>query len=236
MASLDPCTFHVSAERRLCLPAEIVLRLDTHAQRTPDATESGGLLFGRLSDNNTCLTLCDLTEPFPGDVCNARDFAREDPGHQATAMRLWQESGGEVACWGDWHTHAEPHPEPSALDLENWRADAKLLGVRFGVTVGTETIGVWEVTRDGDVRQLDARPCLGIEIEPGHYSGCTAAQTGAKDCPTCGPRVTCAYCGESALEGEVKGWRSITCHDATHQTICPECQRNLEGEDRNPIP
>ena len=154
MASLNPCIFHVSAERRLCLPAEIVFRLDAHAQRAPDAAESGGLLFGRLSDNNTCLTLCDLTEPFPGDVRNARGFDREDPGHQATATRLWQESDGEVACWGDWHTHAEPHPEPSALDLESWRADAKSLGDRFAVIVGTETIGVWEVTRDGDVQQL----------------------------------------------------------------------------------
>lgn len=154
MASLNPCIFHVSTERRICLPSEIVFRLDAHAQRAPDAIESGGLLFGRLSDNNTCLTLCDLTEPFPGDVRNARGFGREDPGHQATVTRLWQESGGEVACWGDWHTHAEPHPEPSALDLESWRADAKSLGDRFAVIVGTETIGVWEVTREGDVQQL----------------------------------------------------------------------------------
>lgn len=63
-----------------------------------------------------------------------------------------------------------------------------------------------------------------------------AAQTGAKDCPTCGPRVTCAHCGATALEGEAEGWRSLTCHDATHQMICPECQKGLEGEDRNPIP
>jgi endogenous inhibitor of DNA gyrase (YacG/DUF329 family) len=78
--------------------------------------------------------------------------------------------------------------------------------------------------------------CPGIEIEPGKHSGCTAAQTGAKDCPTCGPRVTCAHCGATALEGEAEGWRSLTCHDATHQMICPECQKGLEGEDRSPNP
>lgn len=42
--------------------------------------------------------------------------------------------------------------------------------------------------------------------------------------------------GATALEGEAEGWRSLTCHDATHQMICPECQKGLEGEDRNPIP
>lgn len=31
-----------------------------------------------------------------------------------------------------------------------------------------------------------ATACKGIEIEPGVYSGCNAAQTGANDCPRCG--------------------------------------------------
>jgi len=29
--------------------------------------------------------------------------------------------------------------------------------------------------------------CKGIEIEPGSFSGCTANETGATDCPVCGP-------------------------------------------------
>lgn len=38
--------------------------------------------------------------------------------------------------------------------------------------------------RDCENRQ---RPkCQGIEIEPGVYSGCTAAETGSTDCPECG--------------------------------------------------
>jgi len=48
--------------------------------------------------------------------------------------------------------------------------------------------------------------------------------------------LTCAHCGATALEGEAEGWRCLTCHDATHQMICPGCLRDLEGEDRNPIP
>ena len=31
-----------------------------------------------------------------------------------------------------------------------------------------------------------AEPCPGIEVSPGVYSGCNAAETGAKDCPECG--------------------------------------------------
>lgn len=92
----------------------------------------------------------------------------------------------------------------------------------------------------------DTHPQVGQPDEDIFYQGYPAKlrfvyseskpQTGAKDCPTCGPRVTCAHCGATALEGEAEGWRSLTCHDATHQMICPECQKGLEGEDRNPIP
>lgn len=232
---LAPLRFQVSEKRQLVIDASCLAKLWAHAQRTPGATEAGGLLLGRLSDENTCLTLCEATGPYPGDVRERFGFAREDPEHQAAVKRHWKDSGGEVACWADWHTHAEPHPEPSALDAESWRADFESLGDHFAVIVGTESIGVWEVTREGNTK-LTAQPCPGIEIEPGKHSGCTAAQTGAKDCPTCGPRVTCAHCGATALEGEAEGWRSLTCHDATHQMVCPECQKGLEGLDRSPNP
>lgn len=38
---------------------------------------------------------------------------------------------------------------------------------------------------DGDV----SGECQGFEIEPGIFSGCTASETGATDCPACGPTV-----------------------------------------------
>jgi len=80
--------------------------------------------------------------------------------------------------------------------------------------------------------------CPGIEVAPGRFSGCTAAQTGAKDCPACGPRLTCANCDETVLEVESgeRGWRSLTCGDGERQVICPECQKGLEGPDRSPNP
>src|SRR3990172_6644462 len=34
-----------------------------------------------------------------------------------------------------------------------------------------------------------AKDCPGIEIEPGVFSGCTAKDTGAVDCPTCRGRT-----------------------------------------------
>lgn len=73
--------------------------------------------------------------------------------------------------------------------------------------------------------------CPGIEVAPGHFSGCTAAQTGAKDCPACGPRLTCPGCGETVLEVESseRGWRSTTaCGDL--EVICPECQKGDVSE------
>lgn len=39
---------------------------------------------------------------------------------------------------------------------------------------------------DGACAPADGEDCAGFEVEPGAYSGCTAAATGATDCPVCG--------------------------------------------------
>lgn len=75
--------------------------------------------------------------------------------------------------------------------------------------------------------------CPGIEVAPGRWSGCNAAQTGAKDCPTCGPRLTCAGCGETVLEVESseRGWRGQTGDGPDGWVVlCPECHANQDPE------
>lgn len=149
--------FRVAPDRELVLGAALLDQLREYTQDGPEATEAGGLLLGRLSDNNHHLTLCQCTTPLPGDVREPRGFERNDPGHRAAVRRAWVASGGEVTCWGTWHTHAEPHPSPSDVDLDSWRADGRDLAADFfHVIVGTEEIGVWEVTRDGRVQKVEA--------------------------------------------------------------------------------
>lgn len=153
----DALRFTVAEDRRLEIASEMVALLRSYAQHGADDREAGGLLLGRLSEGNHLLTIERVTEPLPGDSCTRYTFERDDPGHATTVRKAWAESGGEVACWGTWHTHAEPRPTPSADDLSSWRADGRDLGAEsFHVIVGTEEIRVWEVTRDGRVRRVEA--------------------------------------------------------------------------------
>lgn len=149
--------FAVASDRRLEIAPEVVELLRSYAQHDPEALEAGGLLLGRLSDENSLLTIERVTEPLPGDTCTRRTFERTDPGHGISCQRAWEASGGQVACWGTWHTHAEPHPSPSEVDLESWRADGRDLNVLcFHIVVGTASVGVWEVTQDGHVSKIEA--------------------------------------------------------------------------------
>lgn len=53
-----------------------------------------------------------------------------------------------------------------------------------------------DVTPERSPRGFDAAGrCRGVEIAPSAWSGCNAAETGARDCPTCGD--------PAALAGEV---------------------------------
>lgn len=56
----------------------------------------------------------------------------------------------------------------------------------LGAEMGFNHMSV-QPTGEGD-RFFTAEPvaCKGLEIEPGVHSGCSAADTGATDCPTCG--------------------------------------------------
>lgn len=74
--STEPMHFQVSEKRRLVIGASCLAKLRAHAQRTPEATEAGGLVLGRLSDDNTCLTLCEATGPYLGDAREVRLCAR----------------------------------------------------------------------------------------------------------------------------------------------------------------
>lgn len=50
---------------------------------------------------------------------------------------------------------------------------------------------------DQETAKKPLSPCPGIEIVPGHFSGCTAAETGSDDCPVCTPNGAMALTAES---------------------------------------
>ena len=52
-------------------------------------------------------------------------FFRSASGHQLHMDQLWKESGYRKMYLGEWHTHSEPIPSPSKVDIGGWKSIAK---------------------------------------------------------------------------------------------------------------
>lgn len=90
------------------------------------SAEAGGILMGyRRGDH---LHVVSATVPGPQDLRERNGFVRRDPLHQARATLGWRRSGGRLDYLGEWHTHAQVLPQPSSLDVDEWRNVCKVTG------------------------------------------------------------------------------------------------------------
>ena len=133
-----------------------VARLLACRQTAPDATEAGGVLLGRrLAGGHVVVD--EITEPIPTDV-RARYAFHRSAEHQAAIDEAHARSGGTCGYLGEWHTHAEPNPRPSSVDIEDWQRhacedtyDGEEL---IFVIVGQEHVRAWRCDRTGHVEPL----------------------------------------------------------------------------------
>lgn len=88
-------------------------------QQGPMDPEAGGILLGMRRGEHIHVT--QLTSPGPEDRRSRTAFHRARKSHQEHALRQWRESGGLMDYLGEWHTHPEIEPNPSATDLREWR-------------------------------------------------------------------------------------------------------------------
>jgi integrative and conjugative element protein (TIGR02256 family) len=122
-----------------------------HRQTATDVFEAGGVLLGRHIIGTNDMVVDSVTEPMFGDVGKRFEFHRSAPAHQAAIDRAWESSGGTIGYLGEWHTHAEPDPTPSAVDLDDWvrrlRGDTFDGGSLLFVIVGQERTRMWRGDR-----------------------------------------------------------------------------------------
>ncbi len=119
-----------------------------------DLPESGGVLLGTVHERGLLITVA--TTPTRLDRQLRYLFERLPFGHRAVATRLWRSTGGTTRYIGEWHTHPQDIPTPSAIDLEEWRKLAKARADKrplLAVIVGRHSLHV-ELTHDNGRRQL----------------------------------------------------------------------------------
>ena len=103
----------------LALVPDAVLATVTRYSTGPEAErEAGGILIGAYRGVHLEVTGC--TEPMQTDTRRRFLFDRKDPGHQRAAMAAWSSSRRTETYVGEWHTHPEPRPSPSSIDLATW--------------------------------------------------------------------------------------------------------------------
>lgn len=87
-------------------------------RQTGTAPEAGGILLGYRRDPH--LHVVAITEPGQHDHQLRFAFFRRDRLHQAAALAFWRRTQATGYYLGEWHTHTEGAPTPSALDQREW--------------------------------------------------------------------------------------------------------------------
>ena len=135
--------------RRVAVDYEVTSVWHGHRQTVATASESFGVLMGTTSVDRRKIWIEAVTTPMPRDTCSRCSFALRDPGHQRAVNRKFAFSDDSAIYLGTWHTHPEPVPTPSRVDLNDW---VTCLRVNRGrplafVLVGTEEVRMFVRTR-----------------------------------------------------------------------------------------
>nr|WP_253894420.1 Mov34/MPN/PAD-1 family protein [Myxococcus xanthus] len=119
--TLDTLVFQRPCGGRVKVGPEAHSQFLRFRQMAPHQEEAGGVMLGRhlLDCNDTVID--EVTSPLPGDRRGRFSFHRASQRHQAVMDARWTASGGTCLYLGEWHTHPEPWPSPSGVDINDWR-------------------------------------------------------------------------------------------------------------------
>lgn len=104
---------------RVLIEAEPLELMDRHWQDSVGKPESGGILLGYRRGDHLQVTIASA--PQKADRGWRYQFVRSARHHQEIALRHWHASDQKIDYLGEWHTHPECQPNPSATDLSEWR-------------------------------------------------------------------------------------------------------------------
>ncbi len=98
---------------------KLIQELAVYRQLTSSQPESGGVLLGRHLNTNGAILIDNHTRPQKSDIQGRCEFYRSIE-HNRLVKQIWKRSKGHITYIGLWHTHPEPKPTPSQLDIKDW--------------------------------------------------------------------------------------------------------------------
>jgi len=87
--------------------------------------EAFGVLIGSQSMSANEFWLEKCTTPQKTDSATRRSFNLRAPYHQNIVNSFYKSSNGIWGYVGTWHTHPEPTPVPSVIDIADWHECTK---------------------------------------------------------------------------------------------------------------
>lgn len=109
-------------------------------QDKKEKTEAFGVLIGGQNHNGSRFWIEACTTPLAKDKSTRASFDLKDTRHQKFVDKHFKESSGTSSYLGTWHSHPEPLPSPSHIDLKDWHSccarnpDRKLIFVIVGTS------------------------------------------------------------------------------------------------------
>lgn len=140
-----------SVVQQVLISPDALMHMCRYRQCSPWAKEAGGQLFGTISAEQILVTAA--TGPYPRDE-RSRYRYRSDPAAAQRAILAQAESG--LLYLGEWHTHAEDHPDASGLDGEAMHLllaksqlnSNALLMLIVGRKITVDSLGLWTVAAE----------------------------------------------------------------------------------------
>ena len=81
--------------------------------------------------------------PGPMDIRRRTSYQLRDKKHNAAVLSAYHKTNGYSNFLGIWHTHPEPHPTPSNIDLSDWKKrmleNHTLIPAFIFAIIGTQT-------------------------------------------------------------------------------------------------
>ena len=126
--------YRIDKDTILEFDQQVIDTFDAYKQM-PGQQESGGILLGRIFENRIIIET--ITTPGSSDKAGPAFFIRSRGKAQDIVNKTWSNSKGEKIYLGEWHTHSESCPQPSATDkdmIRNMLRDS-IMEIDFLLTV-----------------------------------------------------------------------------------------------------